>query len=47
MPRTKNALVRQRVIDRCLGSPKTTQLKALWKPAIESWKVLEKIQLQL
>ena len=29
MPRTKNALVRQRVIDRCLGSPKNYSIKGL------------------
>lgn len=29
MPRTKNALMRQRVIDRCLGSPKNYSIKGL------------------
>ena len=29
MPRTKNALVRQRVIDRCLGSPKNYSIRGL------------------
>ena len=29
MPRTKNALIRQKVIDRCLGSPKNYSIKNL------------------
>ena len=29
MPRTKNALMRQRVIDRCLGSPKNYSIRGL------------------
>lgn len=40
MPRTKNALIRQRVIDRCLGSPKNYSIKDLMEACNEELKMI-------